>query len=754
MTRLFAALALLSLLASLPVLAAKPGLEDLLDFELGSDGGFPAGWRGGPPETIHADSVVVHGGQWACRIARDAEAGNSFTALSYRMPVEKQGRTITLKGWLKTENVSEFAGLWLRLDGNAGMVGFDNMQDRQLKGTHDWTEYTINVPFNAAARHVVFGALTAGQGNLWIDDLQLLVDGKPYAEAADVVREKTVLDTDTEFKDGSGFEATTLTPVQAGNLVRLGKVWGFLKYHHPQVTTGTRHWDFDLFRVLPDVLAASDAAAANAVMLAWIEDLGDVPACNPCAKLGADLDGKPRLDWLTDAEGLGAPLSRKLQEIHLNRPGNNKQFYVGQMPNVGNPIFARDLSYTEMIYPDPGYRLLALFRYWNIIEYWFPNRDIIDRDWDEVLAAYLPEILAAGDEQAYQVVLLQVIAEVKDGHANLYSANELRPPAGKCRLPLVIRFIEDQAVVTGYADSARGTATGLLVGDVIRKIDHTPVADLVREWGPYYPASNQPHRLSGMARNLTRGPFGPIQLEVERDGQVMTVEATRTAPQGMDVRAGMTHDLPGDTFQLLGDDVAYLKLSSVSVNESAGYVEQAMGTKGLIIDIRNYPSAFMVFALGSRLVSETTPFVCFTKGDLNNPGAFLWRPTNKLEPISPNYPGQVVVLVDEASMSQSEYTAMAFGAGTHAKVVGSTTAGADGNISAIHLPGGLRTHISGIGVFHPDRSPTQRVGIVPDVVVTPTVAGIRAGQDEVLEAGLRQILGAEVSADDLQARYR
>jgi C-terminal processing protease CtpA/Prc len=76
-------------------------------------------------------------------------------------------------------------------------------------------------------------------------------------------------------------------------------------------------------------------------------------------------------------------------------------------------------------------------------------------------------------------------------------------------------------------------------------------------------------------------------------------------------------------------------------------------------------------------------------------------------------------------------------------VVGSTTAGADGNISQIVLPGGLRTVISGIGVFYPDRRPTQQVGIVPDLVVRPTIAGIRQGRDEVLEAGVSRALGRQ-----------
>jgi C-terminal processing protease CtpA/Prc len=50
---------------------------------------------------------------------------------------------------------------------------------------------------------------------------------------------------------------------------------------------------------------------------------------------------------------------------------------------------------------------------------------------------------------------------------------------------------------------------------------------------------------------------------------------------------------------------------------------------------------------------------------------------------------------------------------------------------------------SGIGVFYPDGTPTQRIGIVPDLVVQPTIAGIRERRDELLEAGVTRALGRE-----------
>jgi len=93
-----------------------------------------------------------------------------------------------------------------------------------------------------------------------------------------------VLDTDVEFVDGSGIEITSLTKVQTVNLALLGRVWGFLKYHHPAVTSGQHHWDFQLFRILPDILEATDEVQAQAKLTEWIDSLGPLEPCEPCAE--------------------------------------------------------------------------------------------------------------------------------------------------------------------------------------------------------------------------------------------------------------------------------------------------------------------------------------------------------------------------------------------------------------------------------------------------------------------------------------
>jgi C-terminal processing protease CtpA/Prc len=76
---------------------------------------------------------------------------------------------------------------------------------------------------------------------------------------------------------------------------------------------------------------------------------------------------------------------------------------------------------------------------------------------------------------------------------------------------------------------------------------------------------------------------------------------------------------------------------------------------------------------------------------------------------------------------------MALRVAPNATVVGSTTAGADGNVSQFTLPGGINTMISGIGVYYPDGKETQRIGMIPDIVIKPTIKGIKQDRDELLE---------------------
>jgi len=139
------------------------------------------------------------------------------------------------------------------------------------------------------------------------------------------VAHKTVLNLDKQFDGGSGIVLDELTNAQVENLAVLGKVWGFLKYHHPRITAGERHWDYELFRVLPAILAAADRTAANSALNKWIVSLGAIEPCNPCAKLDGEVHLRPELEWIADEILLGTELSQNLTAIHPQSPGPGPQ---------------------------------------------------------------------------------------------------------------------------------------------------------------------------------------------------------------------------------------------------------------------------------------------------------------------------------------------------------------------------------------------------------------------------------------------
>jgi hypothetical protein len=684
------------------------------------------GWYTNPPDTVSADDNVFHSGHWSVRLQRDSQSASDSSVITRPLPVDFRGGVVELRGYLRFQNVSGNAGLWLRQDADGQMISLANMNSQQVKGTHEWAQYRIALPINAQAQVIYFGVLVNGTGTLWADDLELLVDGKPIAEASSTIS----LPVDHEFDSGSRIALNSLTPVQVSNLVSLARVWGLLKYHDPAVTSGERQWDYDLFRILPTVLAAPDRAHANDALLAWIDKLGPITACSRCVPAASgDLDIKPALAWIHDRAMLGGPLSERLESIYANRTG--KQFYVSVALGVGNPIFDRELAYANITFPDSGYQLLALFRWWNILQFWAPDRDVAGQDWTAILADFIPRLALAKDKTDYQLALFELIAKTNDTHARLTGSLNARPPVGRCALPVTLRFVGDKFVVYGLdsADSA------FQPGDILDTLDGTSIQSLVSKWAVYYADSNDAARQRDLAANLTRGACGPAPVTITRSSLPAQIPASRVPSR----QTPATHDQPGDTFRLLSPEVAYIKLSSIKAADLPIYFDKAKNTKGLIVDIRNYPSEFMPFAMGAYFATKPTPFVAFTFADLANPGAFHYGDGPLIAPGPVHYGGKVAILVDETTISQSEYTAMALRATPNAVVVGSTTAGADGNVSSVPLPGQLSTMISGLGVFYPDHRPTQRVGIVPDLIARPTIQGIAAGRDEVLETAIHLI---------------
>ncbi|HXA52783.1 MAG TPA: hypothetical protein VNV86_20845, partial [Candidatus Acidoferrum sp.] len=145
----------------------RAGLPRLLDFEADRAIGAPQGWRGGPNETIFVEHDVVHGGKTGARLERTASSANAFTSLTLGVPMDFAGKTIEYRGFVRTQDVSDYVSLWIREDGEGGPLEFETTQNLQVKGTTDWKEYSLRLPVHADARTLVFGVVLSGTGKAW-----------------------------------------------------------------------------------------------------------------------------------------------------------------------------------------------------------------------------------------------------------------------------------------------------------------------------------------------------------------------------------------------------------------------------------------------------------------------------------------------------------------------------------------------------------------------------------------------------------
>lgn len=707
---------------------AQQKIENL-DFET-TENNSPALWKlmGNNSAKVFSDFNEKQQGKASAVI--ESEGTEGFRAITYTLPNNYAGKKITLSGYIKTENVTDgFAGLWMRIDPD---VSFNNMQNIGLKGTNDWKKYEVTLNMSPEnTQQIVIGALLSGKGKIWVDDLKVSIDGKDIENAKIFEKKLTKVELDKEFDKGSTISNINLGQNNIENLKKLGLIWGYLKYYHPSVAEGNYNWDYELFRIYKKTENAA-AEQRDQILTDWIKGLGKFQTAKNSEPKNVKI--KPDLDWITSS-GFSKELTELLLQLKdAKRPKIN--YYVDFFPNVDNPDFRHENPYREMKYPDEGFRLLSLYRYWNMIQYYFPYKNLIEEDWKGVLKEFIPKFINAKDETEYNLASLELIGRIHDTHANIWgNSKSLEKYFGERYSPVKLTFAENKPVVEGFYDENLGTQTGLKKGDVITEINGENVDTIIKRSLKYLPASNYPTQLRDISRKLLRSNAETINLTILRDGK--TEEKTIKTYAYSDIKIKKE---PKEFFKMLDGNIAYVYMGSVNVDLLPEVFEKIKDTKGLVIDFRSYPSDFVVFKMGKLLKPEASEFVKFTNTSNSQPGLFTFTPSLGTPGTGKKYyQGKIAILINETTQSSAEYHTMAFRTAPNAKVFGSTTAGADGNVSDIKLPGNISTMISGIGIYYPDGKETQRIGIVPDVEVKPTIDGIKNNKDEVLEKATKWI---------------
>ena len=541
----------------------------------------------------------------------------------------------------------------------------------------------------------------------------------------------------------SGFSMTSddlSDPRVPGNLETLCRVWGYAKYHHPVFCDTLCRVDVDsaLFALLPQVVHA-DRDTRNRHLLDWVRSLGDyTPNRVDYEQSLAPLELVSTVDlaWTRDTILLGCDLSHLLQDLRYAERGENYYLRMGTMEN--GPGYHYLSLRNEKSYPTPqmdsGLNLLTLFRLWNVIEYYAPNRSLTLHPWDEVLSTYIRLVGAETDPVRFSRLYMRLIRELNDGHA--YAPIEML--FGQRMLPVWPLQAEGRLFVGYSGDSL------LERGDEVVAIDGEPISERLELLREYASRSNeaslrQALRYYGLC---TRRDTAEV---VRRRAGVCDTLRVATVPYGSVSSLYDPAQLEQPPFRLLADSVGYIYAGTFSREHLAQVVQTLPRTRALIIDLRTYPlkvDGALIALIGQSLRTESVVVRQALYQTLALPGLFYLQEQWLFEDFgevaarcTEPYKGRVILLVDEITQSNPEFQAMALQSCPQTLTIGSPTSGADGSIVWIPLPGQM-TSFSGIGALYPDGTQPQTVGVRLDVEVLPTAEGLQAGRDEVLERAL------------------
>jgi len=511
------------------------------------------------------------------------------------------------------------------------------------------------------------------------------------------------------------------------------KVWGYLKYFHSEVAKGQINWDTELFSVLSDVKKDTSNQDFNKSLSAIITNAGimkkpETPAPGIPDSLKYNLD----LNWMEDSI-FSDSLKAQLDTVESwFRPQENYYISLGQ---YGVPTVASDNQFYQWgsnPFPSEEQRLLALFRYWNIINYFYPYKYIMDQNWDSTLVEFIPKIINAPDAKSNNMEFLKLIKRLDDAHAWLYSETYYEEIYGYYKLPLTLMYLENETVITGVFTENKNIS----VGDIIKSVNGVDIYELRDSLRQFTVGSNSAGLEKYINDRILNGPSGNVQMVLENQAGQKNVSILRnlTWSEYSEIikRTGPIWEI----IQRGSKGVGYVDLDRLEIGQIDSMFTDLWNTDAIIFDLRGYPNITM-YNMINYLFDGPVHFANGTSPDILYPGTLYWDVYFWGEgDFSETYHNQIVVLINERTQSQAELHTMLLEYHPNAMKIGSQTAGADGSSVTIYLPGGIQTNFSGGGIYYPDNTPTQRVGINPDYNVIPTIQGIRDSLDEVLEKAL------------------
>jgi C-terminal processing protease CtpA/Prc len=511
------------------------------------------------------------------------------------------------------------------------------------------------------------------------------------------------------------------------------KVWGFIKYHHPNVAGGAIDWDSVFVAHIRRAVSAKDNIQINTGLADLILAAG--PIADPqIARLSGDIFTKNHdLRWLQNSSILNKINRDRLLFIYTHRNRGNNRFV--KFNNYTD--YSGEKTYDEMAWPTVEYRLLFLARFWNAINYYDPYKFMTAENWNSVLTRFILKMQQVKDTTTYHKLLLQLAVALHDGHAQLVGRDEIW---GKYLLPFYTTVLGDTVVITHTDDEGRCARAGIGQGDLLVAINNEPIAKRIARFKPCISSSNSSSLNRGLMYTLLRTTDTTESVTIKRGAKTFTTAIGSIPATTRNWQYQNNYTANDKGYEMIGESIIRV-YTAQDWEKNADTIKALMRTKkAIIFDARSYMANDAFYNIFDMFLPGPTPIDIETRIMPNDPGYFKWVLTPKIGSINPRpYSGTVIILADERCQSQGEYTVMVLQTIPHSVTIGSQTGGLDGAVSFIPMGGALGITHSGYGIYYPDKTPTQQRGVKIDIQVRKTARSIIRGEDPALQEALKYL---------------
>ena len=745
-----------------------------LGFEQGDVGSVPSGWfvpaGNWKGELIAGDAAK---GDRCAKLsldtASDAPFGNLMRIIN---ATEHRKRKVKLTAQIRVEGEGARAMMWLRVDRKDKQMGFfDNMGDRPITNS-TWTKAVIKGDVAADAEQLALGVMSFNGGTVFIDDMQLSFLGEVVYQSESPPKE--------------------LNEREVQNLAAATRLLAYLRFFHPSdEAMAVADWDLVAVAMLERAESADDAAELAHRLQTFVAPLA--PGLQVWAGGVNEAPPQPEVPkgvthvryWIHHGAGLVAvgqsiysssatkqsfdPQTKKLGAPGLwdslagKLTGKN---YVAQPPSepwliksLGGDVSCRlpvmvfldgkgsvprsdgenpwtSADTTRLTVLNRFTRMAGVAKIWGIMQHFYPYFDVVDTNWDAALTTALESASVAADEDAHGETLRGLVGQLHDGHGGVTVS------AGHPMLPMALDWSGDVPIVIGRHPS---TPADVKLGDVLVAINGHTVDELAATLGPKISAATEGWRRYLLSFRMLIRPADEKKCLVRLRRPDGTEYDVAMQPMSMtSVESELSKPGNGDE---IAEGIVYFDLNGAGDNELESVMTKLEAAKGIVFDLRGYPGGAAMKLLphlnDGRTASAQWNIPVITMPDGQD---WQWQQSAwDLPPRKPRLKAKVAFLTDGRAISYAESIMGIVEHYQMGEIVGSTTAGTNGNVNPFEVPGGFRVAWTGMKVLKHDGSQHHGVGIKPTVPITPTPAGIAAGRDEVLEKAI-EVLQSKIKA--------